>query len=111
MVKTVIEEKPNSGRKLSFNTTHTKSVSQSNLLKNVNFAEVKVDRKVSEASKQECFEVNTEEIMTNSEYRTTLMIKNIPNKYTLNALKEEIDEAMSRKYDLLYLPLDNNVTR
>jgi RNA recognition motif-containing protein len=38
--------------------------------------------------------------------RTTLMIKNIPNKYTIQYLSEEIDREFSNYYDFLYLPCD-----
>ena len=38
--------------------------------------------------------------------RTTLMIKNIPNKYTQKMLLQTIDEQFSRMYDFFYLPID-----
>lgn len=38
--------------------------------------------------------------------RTTLMIKNIPNKYTIHYLSEEIDYDFGNYYDFLYLPCD-----
>lgn len=41
--------------------------------------------------------------------RTTVMIKNIPNKYSLKLLAEEIDEHHADSYDFLYLPFDYNV--
>jgi hypothetical protein len=34
------------------------------------------------------------------------MIKNIPNRYKINMLLEEIDIEFKNKYDLLYLPID-----
>lgn len=34
------------------------------------------------------------------------MIKNIPNKYTIQLLAEEIDREHSNSYDFLYLPCD-----
>lgn len=34
------------------------------------------------------------------------MVRNIPNKYKLNALLEEINENFKNKYDLFYLPID-----
>ena len=34
------------------------------------------------------------------------MIKNIPNKYTLKSLVEDLNIELKGKYDLLYLPLD-----
>ena len=41
--------------------------------------------------------------------RTTLMIKNIPNKYTIQSLAEEIDKEHANCYDFLYLPCDIKV--
>ncbi len=41
--------------------------------------------------------------------RTTLMIRNIPNKYTVKELSEEIDEHFEATYDFLYLPCDLKV--
>lgn len=38
--------------------------------------------------------------------RTTIMIRNIPNKYTLKTILEEINSKFAGKYDLFYLPID-----
>ena len=38
--------------------------------------------------------------------RTTLMMKNIPNKYTQKMLLAAIDEDHARTYDFFYLPID-----
>jgi hypothetical protein len=38
--------------------------------------------------------------------RTTVMIRNIPNKYTIKELSEEIDNFFANTYDFLYLPCD-----
>lgn len=38
--------------------------------------------------------------------RTTLMIKNIPNKYTQKMLLTTIDETFRGTYDFFYLPID-----
>lgn len=37
------------------------------------------------------------------------MIKNIPNKYSLKLLADEIDQEHADTYDFLYLPFDYNV--
>lgn len=39
--------------------------------------------------------------------RTTIMIRNIPNKYTIKELSEEIDQIFPNTYDFLYLPCDS----
>ncbi|MCD7457379.1 hypothetical protein HAX54_035002 [Datura stramonium] len=41
--------------------------------------------------------------------RTTLMIKNIPNKYTSKMLLAAIDEQHKGTFDFLYLPIDFKV--
>ena len=41
--------------------------------------------------------------------RTTIMIRNIPNKYTIKQLSEEIDYCFDNSYDFLYLPCDLKV--
>lgn len=38
--------------------------------------------------------------------RTTLMIKNIPNKYTQKMLLSTMDEQFKGAYDFFYLPID-----
>jgi hypothetical protein len=43
------------------------------------------------------------------DWRTTLMIRNIPNKYTINELALEIDTEHANTYDFLYLPCDLKV--
>ena len=43
------------------------------------------------------------------DWRTTLMIRNIPNKYTINELSAEIDSEHANTYDFLYLPCDLKV--
>ena len=37
------------------------------------------------------------------------MIKNIPNKYSLASLADEIDQTHAGQYDFLYLPFDYGV--
>jgi len=42
--------------------------------------------------------------------RTTLMLRNIPNKYTRDMVLEEIDGLnFKKKYDFFYLPIDYRV--
>jgi len=52
------------------------------------------------------FAINFDKIVNGKDKRTTLMIRNIPNKYTVNALLLEINTCFEGKFDFLYLPLD-----
>lgn len=38
--------------------------------------------------------------------RTTIMIRHIPNKYSLKTFVEDLNENFKDKYDLFYLPID-----
>ncbi|MCO5567941.1 hypothetical protein L7F22_021637 [Adiantum nelumboides] len=52
------------------------------------------------------YQLDIERILRGEDTRTTLMIKNIPNKYTSKMLLAAIDENHRRTYDFLYLPID-----
>ncbi|XP_073028279.1 protein MEI2-like 5 isoform X1 [Primulina eburnea] len=52
------------------------------------------------------YQLDLEKIMNGEDSRTTLMIKNIPNKYTSKMLLAAIDETHKGTYDFLYLPID-----
>ena len=46
------------------------------------------------------------DIISGKDKRTTLMLRNIPNKYKLNDLVKEIDASFWGKYDYINLPID-----
>ncbi|ORY86864.1 RNA recognition motif 2-domain-containing protein, partial [Protomyces lactucae-debilis] len=50
--------------------------------------------------------VTAERIEAGTDARTTIMIKNIPNKFTQAMLKDWIDETSADCYDFLYLRID-----
>ncbi|KAL4322856.1 protein MEI2-like 4 isoform X1 [Arachis ipaensis] len=52
------------------------------------------------------YELDIERIKNGEDNRTTLMIKNIPNKYTSKMLLAAIDECHKGAYDFVYLPID-----
>ncbi|KAJ8534536.1 hypothetical protein K7X08_016264 [Anisodus acutangulus] len=52
------------------------------------------------------YQLDLEKIIRGEDTRTTLMIKNIPNKYTSKMLLAAIDETHKSTYDFLYLPID-----
>ena len=55
------------------------------------------------------YTINLEEVLHGKDERTTLMIKNIPNKYNQKLLLKTIDETCKRQYDFFYLPIDFKV--
>ena len=50
--------------------------------------------------------LNIHNILNGKDKRTSLMIRNIPNKYNQNMLVQELDERHKGLYDYLYLPID-----
>ncbi|KAG4116895.1 hypothetical protein ERO13_D12G195900v2 [Gossypium hirsutum] len=59
----------------------------------------------SNADKKQ-YELDIDRIIRGDDSRTTLMIKNIPNKYTSKMLLAAIDEHCRGTYDFIYLPID-----
>ena len=51
-------------------------------------------------------QVNLMNILLCKDNRTTLMIKNIPNKYTISSFLDEINIYFKYTYDVFYLPID-----
>ncbi|CAI9280654.1 unnamed protein product [Lactuca saligna] len=52
------------------------------------------------------YELDIQRVLRGEDSRTTLMIKNIPNKYSSAMLLAAIDEHNQGTYDFIYLPLD-----
>lgn len=52
------------------------------------------------------YQLDLDKIVSGEDTRTTLMIKNIPNKYTSKMLLAVIDESHRGTYDFIYLPID-----
>jgi hypothetical protein len=48
-------------------------------------------------------------IISGKDKRTTIMLRNIPNKYTLQNLVDEINLLFLGKYDFVNLPIDYEV--
>lgn len=55
------------------------------------------------------YTVDMEKIMQGNERRTTIMIRNIPNRYTQESLLKVIDVKFQGQYDFFYLPMDFKV--
>jgi hypothetical protein len=65
----------------------------------------RVITKESEKQKQR-YLLNIQNILDGKDNRTSLMIRNIPNKYTQIMLTQELDEKHKGLYDIIYLPID-----
>ncbi|KAI7754854.1 hypothetical protein M8C21_020857 [Ambrosia artemisiifolia] len=65
-----------------------------------------IDQNVNQMDNKKQFQLDLDKIVKAEDTRTTLMIKNIPNKYTSKMLLASIDEKHSGTYDFLYLPID-----
>lgn len=56
------------------------------------------------------FQIELDTIKNGLEKRTTIMIRNIPNRYNQEALLKVIDVKFKGMYDFVYLPMDFRVT-
>lgn len=54
----------------------------------------------------EMFDLNITKILSKDDLRTTLMIKNIPNKYNQDMLLKAVNKNHDGLFDFLYLPID-----
>ncbi|KAL0906222.1 hypothetical protein M5K25_024697 [Dendrobium thyrsiflorum] len=66
----------------------------------------RADNYGSQLDSKKQYQLDLEKIVSGEDTRTTLMIKNIPNKYTSKMLLATIDENHKGTYDFLYLPID-----
>ncbi|XP_042438039.1 protein MEI2-like 4 [Zingiber officinale] len=64
------------------------------------------DATANQGDNKKQYELDIECIRRGEDSRTTLMIKNIPNKYTSKMLLSAIDENHRGTYDFIYLPID-----
>ena len=55
------------------------------------------------------YNINLADILNGGDTRTTLMIKNIPNKYNQKMLLQKIDVSFKGQYNFFYLPIDFKV--
>lgn len=67
---------------------------------------LRVDNSGTQLDCKKQYQLDLEKIVRGEDSRTTLMLKNIPNKYTSKMLLAAIDENHSGTYDFLYLPID-----
>jgi len=82
--------------------SHDERKGQSGIMLDAKMAAV--NRAVDENS--ETFALNVSRVEQGEDSRTTVMVKNIPNKYTQRNLLDLIDASYAGAYDFFYLPID-----
>ena len=87
------------------------SNSYNNQIRNFNYYQKDNNNKFEPKKKNKNFDtprnkIHLENILRQKDKRTTLMIRNIPNKYSIKLLVEELEINYKNKYDLIYLPID-----
>eukprot|EP00826_Nyctotherus_ovalis_P039981 TRINITY_DN3886_c0_g1_i5.p1 TRINITY_DN3886_c0_g1~~TRINITY_DN3886_c0_g1_i5.p1 ORF type:complete len:365 (+),score=88.07 TRINITY_DN3886_c0_g1_i5:779-1873(+) len=65
-----------------------------------------IKKRNSTNKEKEVFIVSLHEVIAGTDTRTTIMIKNIPNKYNQKMLLKTINENHRNTYDFFYLPID-----
>ncbi len=90
----------NSNTNISYNNNNPNQ-SQNFINNNINKT---INTKTNQ--KEEKNKIDIQNIILQKDKRTTLMIKNIPNKYTISTFLEEINIDFKNKYDIFYLPID-----
>lgn len=66
----------------------------------------RLENNANQLDSKKQYQLDLDKIIKGEDTRTTLMIKNIPNKYTSKMLLAAIDENHKGTYDFLYLPID-----
>lgn len=92
----------------------TPTIIKTNTQINNNYEKMKSyeDPKFSMNNKEEQpldHKINLENILIGKDKRTTVMLRNIPNKYTLQNLVDEVNISFFGKYDYINLPIDYEV--
>ena len=89
----------------SNNGNSNKSINSYNPEKNGYANKRKIFNPIPDSQKEKNI-INLLDILNCKDPRTTLMIKNIPNKYTISTFLEEINGNFKETYDIFYLPID-----
>ena len=90
------------------NKNNSNNLNNNNSNKNANNEKKeKKKKKFKDKIEQKLFIIDIDNLINGSDERTTVMIRHIPNKYTSEALLDELNTICKNKYDFFYLPLDN----
>jgi hypothetical protein len=88
----------------NFNPNQFKDLTPSSSGKELKDANKSSKKKSSEAKDAALFEIDLTKLEANG--KTTLMIRNIPNKYDQSLMLQTIDRNHKGKFDFFYLPID-----
>ena len=91
-------------------TNDTGFAGNTNTLSNSNISNNSFNSKIIVVEPKEDFEPNVDidKILSLKDNRTTIMIKNIPNKFSRDLLLSTIDQNFKGSYDLFIMPTDGN---
>ena len=102
-----IESKNNTNNNKSLNNTNNRKLSEQSFNKNIESSTNNNNNNINFTTKKcEKLFLNLDDIASGKDLRTTVMIRNIPIKYTDNILNETFKEFHG-KYDCLYMPYDH----
>ena len=103
-----IESKNNTNNNKSLNNTNNRKLSEQSFNKNIETSTNNNNNNNINFTTKKCEKLflNLDDIASGKDLRTTIMIRNIPIKYTDNILNETFKEFHG-KYDCLYMPYDH----
>ena len=103
-----IESKNSTNNNKSLNNTNNRKLSEQSFNKNIETSTNNNNNNNINFTTKKCEKLflNLDDIASGKDLRTTVMIRNIPIKYTDNILNETFKEFHG-KYDCLYMPYDH----
>ena len=103
-----IESKNSTNTNKSLNNTNNRKLSEQSFNKNIETSTNNNNNNNINFTTKKCEKLflNLDDIASGKDLRTTIMIRNIPIKYTDNILNETFKEFHG-KYDCLYMPYDH----
>jgi len=101
-----VEKKDNKSPNMTSPTTNSTTSTTPYSVPNLPNNKFNRRRSISGEDEKFRFALNISKVRNKEDTRTTLMIKNIPNKYSQKMLLTTVDETHKGTYDFFYLPID-----